>query len=800
MRLPLSLLKSFIPLDLPVATIAETLSLLGIEVEAIINEHPSFAHIVVGEILSVQSHPHAGQLSLAEVSDGKSRFQVVCGAPNCREGIKVPFAKEGALLTDADGKQRKIEKVAIRKVSSEGMLCSASELLLWKEETGLLELPLEWETGQDLLPLLWDPIFELSLTPNLGHCLSALGIARELSAAFKNKIDRHKISLVENPKSSLEKKVVVEVADFSLCPRYMCRLIEDVHIGPSPFWLQRILLSCGLKPICNAVDIANFILIELGQPLHAFDFDRIEGARLVVAASSRSQPFLGLDGVEREIPAGTLLISDAKKGAAIAGVLGGSDSAVSEHTRNILLEAAYFDPMAIRRTSKKMGLHTESSHRFERGVDPSGVEAALDEAAYWMAEICKGKIARGKIDLKKRAFDPKPIQCRIERVNQLLGTKLSQNEIEELFHRLGFATRSFDKEPLRVDVPLYRADISEEIDLVEEVARLYGYNNIEKGIPRCATSSIPPDPIYLFEQEIRSRLTRLGLQELLTPDLISPKLAALAPESAQPKTAFLKATYAKTEEYSLLRPSLLPGLLQVARKNIDQKNGSLSGFEIGRIHFLQEGQPIEFPIAALLLMGKAAPHHWKNKPADIDFYDLKGLLENLCEGLKLPSLAFLPSRHLSFHPGRQADMQSNGLLIGSFGEVHPSLLLKLDIKQRIFYAELNLQSLRDFHRFRSLFSPPPHFPSSERDWTISLPLSALIEPLLKAIPPSPLLEKVELIDLYIPENGSHKNATLRFTYRDPLKTISYEEVEATHSKLIEQTSKFLAEPIPSHPK
>jgi len=794
MKLPLSLIQSFINIDLPVQKISEILTLLGIEVDRIHNEFPSFANVVVGEVLSARPHPDADKLKVAEVSDGVHRYTVVCAAPNCRAGIKTAFAKPGALITDSDGLQRKIEKSSLRGVHSDGMLCSASELHLFEEPDRILELPHEMETGKDLSSLLWDPVFEISLTPNLGHCMSALGIARELAAALQKLIHHPKTALVENPKIHLQDKIEVAVQDVKLCPRYMCRLIEGVKIGPSPFWLKRYLEDCGMKSINNAVDATNFIMIKYGQPLHAFDFNKIEGKTIHVAAASKTQKFLGLDGIEREIPQGTLLISDTRKPIAIAGVLGGENSAVSSDTTALLIEAAYFDPMAVRIGSKKSGVRTESSQRFEKGIDPAGIKEALDAACQILLDVCHGTLAKGTIDEKKHPLAPKELLCRTDRINQLLGTKISQTEIEEIFQRLGFKVHNIGNGKLRVEVPLYRSDVNEEIDLVEETARIYGYNNIEKRPALCTNSQIPHDWAYLFEKECRKRLVALGLQEFLNCDLISPKLADISHEIKAPHIAFLHTLHSKSEEYSVLRATLLPGLLQVAKGNIDQKNQTIHAFEIGRIHFLQNEKVIEIPMAAILLTGKTEPSNWSQKSRDVDFFDLKGILENLLESLNVKGCIYQPSQHLSFHPGRQANLVVDGLTIGSFGEVHPSLLEKFDIKQRVIYAEINLEDLAARRKAIARMAPIPSFPASDRDWTIPLPLAMPIQSIFDAIHSmgSNLLEKVELIDLYTPENGSQKNATFRFTYRDKLKTIAFEEVEEEHAKLTNQVSKLLA--------
>lgn len=787
MKVPLSLLKSFLQLDVPIEAICGRLTLLGIEVDSVINDHPPFAKVVVGEVLSVKPHPNAEKLQIAEVHDGREAVQVVCGAANCRAGIKTAFAATGAWIADGEGKQRTIEKTSIRGVESNGMLCSADELHLWKDSGGIMELPQDWIKGADLASLLWDPILELSLTPNLGHAMSALGVARELAASMQKEIEHKAVTLSEDAKHPIGKKMAAHVEDFSICPRYMGRFIQNIKIGPSPFWLQKELYSCGLKPICNAVDITNYILIKRGQPLHAFDADRLEGGKLIIGPSKQNENWMGLDGMQHEIPSGTLIIRDAQKTVAVAGVLGGENSAVTDGTKNIFLEAAFFDPATVRKGAKKIGIRTDSAIRFEKGVDPNGVEEALDEAAHLIATFCQGTIAHGKIDLKKELFAPKKISLRLDRVNRLLGTRLSKSEIESLLQRLQMKTAAENEKTLLVEVPTYRFDVTEEIDLIEEVARLYGYNNIDKNPPLSQSSSIPHDPVYLFEKNLRKRCVALGLQEFLNSDLISPKLADLCIEFMTSRgIEFLKAIHAKTEEYSILRPSLLPGLLQSAKTNFDFKNQTFSAFEIGRIHFLQKEKCIEVPMLAFLLAGKGAPHDWSQKGEEANFYTLKGLLENLFEGLRISHASFRPSKHISFHPNRQADIFCGNVAIGALGEVHPELLAKMGIKERLLFAEIDIQHLIHFHQAKVQFAPIPHLPSSERDWTVSISQDTIIETLFESIRQNrpKILEKFELIDLYQREGQTDKNATIRFTYRDLVKTVSTEEVEVEHLKLI----------------
>lgn len=786
MRLPLSLIRSFLPLDLPPAQIANALTLLGIEVDLIENERPPFSGVVVGEVRSTRPHPNAEKLQIVEVKEGNTTLQIVCGASNCRQGLKTALAKIGARLTDQDGKQREITKNLIRGVESSGMLCSNAELGLSGQEEGIIELPQEWESGEDLIPLLWDPIFHISLTPNLGHCMSALGIARELSAALQIPFHKHEIPL-HKPRSSAAATIRIDVPNPTLCPLYLCCLIENVTIKPSPFWLQRQLLACGINPICNAVDSANYILCTMGQPLHIFDADKIKGRFLQTAPSQLLQKFIGLDEIEREIPTGTLLISDAQRPIAIAGILGGANSAVSAQTRNLLIESALFDPALIRKTTRKLALRTESAQRFEKGIDPQGVRSGLMEACDLILKVCGGFQATDILEKNSLSKQPKEIHCRPHRINHLLGTTLSHTEIQEILHRLGCLTTKTDKDALRVTPPSFRLDLTEEIDLVEEVARIYGYNRIAKTPSRAISSKIPHDPAYLFEKEVRTRLIALGLQEFLSSDLISPALLQMGKEWLQKDALPLQTLHAKTEEYSLLRLSLLPGLMQAALKNFGHKTHSLHAFEIGRVHFLHNEQVVEEPMAAILLSGKNSPLHWSVKSADCDLFDLIGLVENFLEGLRICA-TFSPSQHCSFHPGRQADILSHGLIIGSVGEIHPELLEQADIKQRLLYAEVHLPHLMTLRPHRVRMHPIALFPSSERDWTLPLALNIPMSRVFEAIQAArtPLLARVELIDLYQPEGCLEKNATFRFTYRDPLRTLSFEEVETQHQILIEK--------------
>lgn len=767
MRLPLSLISDFIDLS---SNFEETLTLLGIEVDSLDPKKAPFSGVVVVEIKKVIPHPTAGKLQIAEVTDGKETLQIVCGAANCRPGILVPLAKIGAHLTGSGGTPLHIRKGEFKGIESMGMLCSAAELSLYDDTDGLLELPAEFPLGADCAKLLWDPVAELSFTPNLGHCMSALGVARELSAGWKKPLKKRAI-----PGKPL---------DFATIE------IRGVRVGPSPFWLQKTLRSAGFRSINNVVDITNYFLIKTGQPMHAYDRNLIEGDALKVTTCRVPFKFHGLDGLEHEVPAGTLLIEDAKKAVALAGIMGGANSAVSERTTDLILEVAAFDPLQIRIASKKIGLRSESSARFERGVDKGMISSLLKEAAELICELAGGKAGTIR-ETPSSSSTKRTIALRPEQVSKILGVPLSQSEIEELLGRLEIRVLSKDS-VWEVSIPSYRNDLQEEIDLIEEVGRLYGYNNLPRITPRSVTSSIPHDPEYLFEKELRSRLIGLGLQEFLNCDLISPKLAEMAQELSHSKRVLLQALYAKTEEYSILRTSLLPGLLQTARSNFDQKNYTLAGFELGRIHFKEQGKAIEIPMMALLLSGEKTPSHWDQNKRDFDFFDLKGMVENLLYSLRIPEATIHSSSHPTFHPGRQAEIHLGNEIIGTLGELHPALLSKFDLKHKVYYAEIRADALKKHLPPAVKMTPLPLFPSSERDWTIPLPERSHVGPLLDQMKqiPLPLLESIQLISLY--QKETQTQATFRFSYRDKTKTLSFEEVEAAHAHLVAQVSTTLS--------
>lgn len=789
MLVPLSWLKDYLDIRLTDEQLADTLTLAGLEVDKIEKTSTGFTNIVVCQVIKTFPHPEADRLKIAEVSDGSENYQVVCGAPNCREGLITAFAKIGATLTDKSGKEFKIKKSKLRGIESYGMLCSKDELGLSPQSEGIMELDPQLPLGAKLEELYGETVFEISLTPNLGHCSSIRGIARELAALLNLQIKKQTFSIQESPHLHIGDRLKVSVENYDHCLRYSAMYIENIEVKPSPEWLKKRLELSGIRSINNIVDITNYVMVELGQPMHAFDYDTIEGAQINIKLSEAPQSFISLDDQERKIPQNTLLICDENKTLAIAGVIGGASSAVSNSTTRLILEAAHFHPSMIRKTSKSLNLRTDSSSRFEKNTDPNATIEALKLASYLITQIAGGDIASEIIDEKSKLFTKKRLSLRLEKLNNLLGTSLSLGDITNILSGLELAPSIDETEKLvHVEVPTYRNDIHFEIDLIEEVARIYGYNNIPYSPGFCHVSPLSHSPLYLAEKTIRKHLISSGLQECVTCNLISPKLAHLGFHYSYTKNPLAEVLHPSSVDQSILRPSLLPGLLHMIKHNFDRQTFSISAFEIGQIHFRRNEEFQEKTSVGIILTGASSPLFWGEKQKDYDFYDLKGILETLFGNLEFKDIQFNELNLEGFHPGRKASIQTTHAFLGVIGEVHPRLLDKLDIHQKVYFAELDLHELFKLKKQKIQMKPLPQFPGSERDWTQTFNVNTAVGKVLQTFQSisSRLLKEVNLIDIYTSENigSDKKNLTFRFYYCDDKKTIDYDSVEREHHRIL----------------
>jgi phenylalanyl-tRNA synthetase beta chain len=795
MKLPLSWLKEYIDISLSANDIAELLTSSGIEVEGIDFSQIKFEGVVSAKVIDSVPHPDADKLTVNKIFDGTNEYQVVCGASNCKKGMHVALAKIGAQLTDKDMNTFKIKITKIRGVESFGMLCSEDELGLNPHSEGILELSQSIELGRDLKEIFQDPIFDITLTPNLIHCASVLGIARELSAIVGSEIKKPLIKFKESNLLNNNNLVQIEVKNKKLCPRYASILIQKVKVGPSPSWLKNRLEACGLRSINNVVDITNYVLLEFGHPLHAFDFSKIQNGKIFVETAIEGMTIKTLDGQTRQLNHHMLLVSDESKPLAIAGIMGGFDSQVDENTTDVLLEAAYFDPSNIRKTSKILNLSTQSSKHFERGQDPNQVIDSLKRAACLIEEIACGSIATSILDHQFQPFNKKTITLRLSRLNELLGLNLSLSEVDTILQKLECSITYEGLLSLHVQVPTYRGDILSEIDLIEEVARIYGYNNILKSKAQYTASQQSHAPFFLFEKKVREKLLREGLQEFLTCDLISPRLIELFHNDQISKEAVISVLNPTSQEQSKLRLSLLPGLIEVVKNNQNQQIHDIFGFEIGRVHFKHENQFKEHTNAAIVLSGKDRPHFWDGNDQEVDFFTLKGIIENVLDSLYFQKPYFRPLKLNTLHPLRQAAIFIEDRMVGAMGQVHPSLLRELDIQKSVLFAEIDLHDLFKAEKRQEKMNKLMQMPSICRDWTEPCRKELTVQTLLDFIETlsSSLLESVNIKSIY--ENtkleNSKKNVTLRFVYRDSNRTLSIQEVDDEHKRITKATSEFL---------
>ncbi|MBI2369803.1 MAG: phenylalanine--tRNA ligase subunit beta, partial [Deltaproteobacteria bacterium] len=591
---------------------------------------------------------------------------------------------------------------------------------------------------------------------------------------------------------AVETLAAVTIEDPAGCPRYSARVIQGVRIGPSPDWLQRRLQAVGVRPINNVVDATNYALMERGQPLHAFDFDRLEGRRIVVRRARPGEEFYTLDGQRRVLSGEALMICDAARAVALAGIMGGANSEIAPDTTAVLLESAYFDPITTRRTSKALGLRTEASQRFERGADPAGIVPALDRGAALICELAGGEIARGVVDVYPRPIVPRELRLRPGRVNALLGTALPAEEVRALLERLQLGTRPAGDGELRVTVPTFRPDLQEEVDLIEEVARLHGYQRIPEALPQGTAGPEPRDRGQLLRERVQTLLTGAGLHEAITFSFHAPRVfdqLCLAPDD--PRRRCVRLLNPLSETQSVMRTLLVPGLLEAAGRNANRKNPTVRLFEVGKV-FLPtvDGKlPQEVWTLGLLLMGLRQDELWDRERAALDFYDLKGTIELLLDGLDVRAVSARATEAIPYlHPGKAAELLAEGEVMGLLGEVHPEVLGAFDLKSPALVAEVNLEALAAHVSPRKGFTPLPRFPAVFRDFALVADEGLEAEAVCRAVLAGrdPLLQEVRPFDVYRgdPIPPGKKGMAFRIRYQAQDRTLTDEEVNGIHEQAL----------------
>jgi len=790
MQVSLNWLKEYISINLDPKALADLLTMSGSEVENVVKIGNELDGVVVGQITSVVPHPKADKLSLCMVDRGSGTFTIVCGATNIKPGDKAPLALDGAQLPNGVT----IKPVKIRGIVSQGMLCSESELALGNDTSGIMILPPYMKVGEPIKSALEleDYILELNLTPNRPDCLSIIGIAREIAALTHQTVRLPSINIKENGKG-ISQLTSVTIEDPDLCPRYSARIISDVTVGSSPFWMRRRLESCRMRSINNIVDVTNYVLLEMGQPLHAFDLEFLDQQKIVVKRSTPGESFTTLDGKERTLPNDALMICDGSKPIAIGGIMGGLNSEVSEKTTTILLESAYFTPSGILRTSKKMGLRTESSQRFEKGVDLNGVTIALNRAAQFIAELAGGKIHPGYIDNYPNPLAPPPtINLSTKRTNTILGTALTKDEIKQKLGDLAFIVHDHDKDQLATTPPSFRVDIKESIDLIEEVARLSGYNKIKATLPPTPNFPTKRDKALLLEEKVKDSLIQQGYYEVITYSFISPaELNHLKLPVQDYRLKTLKILNPLTEDQSIMRTTLIPGLFTTVKRNINQKNLNLKLFEVSRVFLIQEKDklPQENKMLAALVTGLYQEEAWNVEKRDVDFYDLKGCFETLLEALHITNYSFSPCSESPFlHPYKALNLMVSYEKVGILGEAHPQLLEDFQISQKVYLFEISLSPLVTHFSEHRKFHSLPKYPPAYRDIALVVNEAISAQKVYDTIYKfkNIFIEEIMIFDYYrgksIPEGK--KGLAYRLKYQAHDHTLNDEEVNTLHEELI----------------
>jgi len=789
MKVSLNWLKDYVDINLPPQELAEKLTMIGLEASDVQVIGAQWNNVFVGRILGIEKHPNADRLLLATIDLGEETITVVTGAPNLKEGQKVPFARVGTRLIDGHtGKPAKLKPANIRGIKSEGMACSEKELGISDRHEGIMVLPEDAPVGMPLSQYLGDTIFDISTTPNRPDCLSIIGIAREVAALTGEKAHIPGVTYIEQG-LPIRDAASVEIADPDLCPRYCASLVTDVKVGPSPQWMQQRILASGMRPISNIVDITNYVMMEYGQPLHAFDYAQIKGRKIIVRRARDNESLYTLDGMKRELNPDMLVIADETEPIALAGVMGGAESEVIESTTSILLESANFNAGSIRRTSMRLGLRSEASARFERSISPELAPIALRRATQLLIELGGGKAAGGIIDVYPGKREDKPILLPRERVGRILGVEIETERIKEVLNTLEFncepAGTSGD---LMVTIPYWRTDIRLADDLIEEVARIIGYDEIPTAMLSGEIPEQMPSPLLSLKETVRDLLVGCGMQEIITYSLVSKAtLDKIDPQ--QTLGPPLRTANPMTMEQEYLRTTLRAGLLSTFSANERHEENGIKLFEAGRIYLPRENDlPDEREMLAGILGGPRLDRSWLSGEETLDFFDAKGILETLFDRLHIEA-TFEPAEDSILVPGRSAGVVIERQKLGVLGEVHPKTAALFDIStQPVIIFEIDLAKMLSFTGTVSRYQPLPRFPAIDRDLALVVDAGIPASQIYNIIRSFPLVSQIKLFDVYSGKQVPEGKKSLAFSirYRSPQRTLTDEEVDRTQQKILER--------------
>jgi phenylalanyl-tRNA synthetase beta chain len=790
MKISLNWIKEYVPVSLPANDLAHRLTMQGLHIEEVIRRNP-MPGVVIGKVLDVAKHPNADKLSLTRVDIGKEVLTIVCGAPNVKAEQIVPVATVGTVMPSG----LEIKTAKIRGEESSGMICSKSELGFEKEKSpGIWELDkdLGYKLGEDFAECmkLGDTIFDIDVTSNRPDCLNYLGVAREIAIA-ENLSMKIPESTISEFSESIEGRASVTIEDAEGCPRYAARVVLGVKIGPSPPWLVDRLESAGLRSINAIVDVTNFVMLECGQPLHAFDYDQLAGHQIAVKKSKAGESFTTLDGKTHRLNEDTVMICDEEKPIAMGGIMGGKNSEISDTTVNILLESACFDPVRIRRSAKHLGITTDASNRFARGVDPQGTVRALNRAAELIQRTAGGQILAGLIDINHRSGSGKSIALHDSAVEKLLAKNIPRHEITSILERLDCRVTAVSELELRVAPPSFRNDLEIEEDLIEEIARIYGYNDLPASTGAFVHYAMEENKPEKFGKAIRSAFREMGFSEITTNSMVAPKEQLIVVPRPEKLVRLMNPI---SEEMSVMRLSLLPSMFEVLRGNLYRKNFDMRFYEIGKT-YAQSGQPLpeERTVICGCVCGARQPIHWNRRTEPFDFFDLKAVLRTLSEKFMLDSIQFNSYNFQEiFSSGSLEIMIPQGLessvTLGHFGRIQKNVLRQFDIETEVWAFELDYSAWLEAARFRKPVLPISRFPSIRRDLALTVNRSLQAGTLTDAIRRTggDYLHALDVFDLYTGDQIAPDKKSLAFSlqFQSADRTLTEEEIDQTMKKII----------------
>ena len=787
MKIPLSWLKELVDFDVPASELAHRLTMAGLEVGDVITVG-GWDNCSVGYVKKVERHPNADRLVLCTVDVGEDApHQVVCGAPNVAQGQKIAFAQVGAQLIDArNGKLSTLKAAKIRGVVSRGMVCSERELGLGEDHDGILVLPSDAPTGTALDDYLGETILDLEPTPNRSDWLSVLGVAYEVAALTGAEVRMPEAIYAEEGRE-IRNLLDVHIQDPDLCPRYTASLIRGITVGPSPRWLQTRLERCDVRPINNVVDVTNYVMLEYGQPLHAFDYETLLRQRIHVRRAYTGETMTTLDEIEIPLGADHLVIADDRDARALGGVIGGLDSGITDSTTDVVLESASFDPSNNRRTAQDFGLRTEATNRFEKGLRPHLPPLALRRATQLIQQVAGGTVAKGIIDVFPDREEPTPMLLTTERMKQVLGMEPPLEQASAVLQSLGFQTAAKGDGALAATAPAWRSDITIEDDLVEEVARIVGYEAIPTQMLSTAIPHHDGQEMRDFRERVRGLLVRQGLQETISYSAVGLDQLRKS-RFAEDDEGLLAVANPMSREFKYMRPTLRASLMNTLAYNVARGARSAALFEIGRVYLKRDGDlPREPEIAAGILYGERTDEGWLSPQGSYDFYDCKGVLESLLARLGVAG-EFRPHADDFLHPGKAASVSVNGADVGMVGEAHPLAVEAFEIDEgAVVYFEIDLNKLfENLPAARTSVKPPARFPVSLRDISILVDRDVPAARIQALIDKQPLVERCVLFDVYEGEEAPGGKVSLgyRIQFRAPNRTLSARDVNRGLKRLL----------------